>query len=200
MQIIFHVTETPEEYLRREGHRSMPAPLSCPGCLADRILHRHGSYERGLSDLGNNRNTLMRVARFLCAACQKTVSLLPSFALPYRYVRVATVMLFMSGRLDDDGVQRWMELLRRYRGGFMKWRWRELSEAVGLFLSGRRWKDGREFWSALMKRYGDLREVGLRLVWDFGEGMFFRYVVHGWARGANSGRVKKRWASFFESE
>ena len=136
MQIPFQVVDTPEEYIRNEGHRQAPVPQSCPGCLLDKALHRHGFYGRGLSDLGVV--ALLLVARFLCVACGRTVSLLPSFALPYRYVRAATVMLFMSGRVDDDGVQRWLDLLRRYRGGFMKWRWRELSEAVGLLLSGRR--------------------------------------------------------------
>lgn len=55
------------------------------------------------------------VARFLCRGCWRTVSYLPSFALSYRLVRVATVEAFLEGRHGGRDVQAYEGLLRNYR-------------------------------------------------------------------------------------
>lgn len=194
MQVITLTDHTPESYVRSQAHRRMPSPLGCPGCSYGHRLHRHGSYERGLSDLQER----FRVARFLCPRCGGTTSCLPSFALPYRYVRVVTVAAFMAGEERDEGVQRHWDLLRRYWKGFLWW-WSTLAQAVGLCFGPVIWKTARAFWDGMVVFCGGLESASHGLLWEFGVGVFFRYRVHGWARRSRSRlgirRETPRWES-----
>ena len=45
------------------------------------------------------RYGLIRVRRYLCAACRRTVSLLPHFALPYLRSSIGVIALFLVARL-----------------------------------------------------------------------------------------------------
>lgn len=109
MQQIVDVGMTPEEYVKNRGHERVAAPVGCPNpvCRNTGRLHRHMKYERGLSGLAG----MFGVMVFLCEACRQTVSCLPSFALPYRYVRVATVEAFLRGETGDPEVRRHERLL-----------------------------------------------------------------------------------------
>jgi hypothetical protein len=155
----------------------MAAPLGCPGCPYSGFLHRQGYYPRYLSDLQER----MWVAWFICPRCGKTTSCLPSFALPYRHVRVETVAAFLAGRQEDAGVQRHWDLLQRYWRGFQRW-WRQLAQGVGMRFGNQAWKDARAFWDGMMVFCGGLESASHGLLWEFGLGVFFRYRVHGWAR------------------
>ena len=56
-------------------------PAHCPQCQAKHPLKAHGFYTRTIIDTAFDG--LIRVRRYLCIACRRTVSLLPGFALPY---------------------------------------------------------------------------------------------------------------------
>jgi len=56
-------------------------PDNCPQCQAQRPLTAHGFYTRTLVE--GAFNGWIRVRRYLCRLCRRTVSLLPDFALPY---------------------------------------------------------------------------------------------------------------------
>jgi len=57
----------------------------------------HGFYRRTLVDVGFDGS--IRVRRYLCGACRRTVSLLPEFALPYLRFSITVIALFLVARL-----------------------------------------------------------------------------------------------------
>ena len=179
MQLIVDVGMTPEEYVAQRGHETIPAPQGCPNarCGNSRRLHRHMKYERGLSGL----STTFWVAVFWCGQCRTAVSCLPSFALPYRYVRVATVEAFLRGETEDPDVQRHERLLQRY--------WKDLQvhlarllQRLGCFWGKAPFFTVKEFWRVLKKKCDGLMNGSRVLVMNFGLGVFRQYAVHAWAR------------------
>jgi Domain of unknown function (DUF6431) len=65
--------------------------------LSPRPLTAHGFYTRTLIDAAFDGT--IRVRRYLCQACQRTVSLLPEFVLPYLRSSLAVMALFLITRL-----------------------------------------------------------------------------------------------------
>ena len=63
-----------EEITDPDRHR----PTHCPQCQAQHSLTAHGFYTRTLVDVGFDGS--IRVRRYLCRSCKRTVSLLPEFA------------------------------------------------------------------------------------------------------------------------
>ena len=55
-------------------------PDHCPQCETHRPLRAHGFYTRTLVDVAFDGT--IRVRRYLCCCCKRTLSLLPEFALP----------------------------------------------------------------------------------------------------------------------
>jgi hypothetical protein len=72
-------------------------PDHCPQCEAQHPLTAHGFYRRTLADVGWDGS--IRVRRYLCRSCKRTVSLLPEFALPYLRFSMAVISLFLVARL-----------------------------------------------------------------------------------------------------
>ncbi len=72
-------------------------PDHCPQCAARRPLRGHGSYRRTLVDQGFDG--LIRVRRYLCRVCKRTISLLPVFALPWWRFGVTVIARFLVARL-----------------------------------------------------------------------------------------------------
>jgi hypothetical protein len=72
-------------------------PLRCPLCHAKCPLVAHGFYRRTLVDL--DFDGLIRIRRYLCRFCCRTVSLLPEFALPYSRFSVTVISRFLLARL-----------------------------------------------------------------------------------------------------
>jgi len=72
-------------------------PVSCPQCESKQRLRCHGFYRRTVAEFG--WDGVIRVRRYLCMTCRRTVSLLPEFVLPY--LRFATVVMaaFLKARL-----------------------------------------------------------------------------------------------------
>jgi hypothetical protein len=60
-------------------------------------LTAHGFYHRTLVDAEFDGS--IRVRRYLCRSCKRTVSLLPEFALPYLRFSVSILSLFLAARL-----------------------------------------------------------------------------------------------------
>jgi hypothetical protein len=72
-------------------------PDHCPQCGAQHPLSAHGFYRRTFVEVGFDG--VIRVRRYLCRCCQRTVSLLPQFALPYLRFSVVVIALFLIARL-----------------------------------------------------------------------------------------------------
>jgi transposase-like protein len=89
----------------------------------------HGFYQRTVADLDSEG--VIRVRRYLCSACRRTVSLLPEFALPYLRFTIMVIGVFLKARLlmgqtlkaaaETAGqvgmpYQRGQQWVRRFRG------------------------------------------------------------------------------------
>jgi len=73
------------------------APATCPQCHANQPLTAHGFYTRTLIDAAFDG--VIRVRRYLCQACRRTVSLLPEFVLPYLRSSLMVIAMFLIARL-----------------------------------------------------------------------------------------------------
>lgn len=72
-------------------------PDYCPLCHARDPLRAHGFYCRTLVDVQYDGS--VRVRRYLCLLCKRTVSLLPEFVLPYLRFTIQVISLFLLSRL-----------------------------------------------------------------------------------------------------
>lgn len=78
-------------------------PSSCPQCRAEEPLTAHGFYSRTI--VGQAFDGLIRIRRYLCLACRRTVSLLPEWALPFMRFSIPVIARTVKARLM--GNQAW---------------------------------------------------------------------------------------------
>jgi hypothetical protein len=118
MQILHPFTGSVHEYLQQLVDAKLARPGQCPQCQAKHPLTAHGFYTRTLVD--SNFDGSIRVRRYLCETCKRTVSLLPEFALPYLRFSIAVIALFLAartlqGHTTQQPCQRGQHWLRRFR-------------------------------------------------------------------------------------
>jgi len=116
MQRVFDPKCRPEEY-QQQG-KSYPFPdltqELCPQCLSD-LLKRHGFYSRWLCAIGFSGE--IRIRRFLCKTCGKTVSLLPSFAHPRMSHSILFIIVVLSRfYLDEASVTQALKIFYQDTG------------------------------------------------------------------------------------
>jgi hypothetical protein len=99
MQILHPFTGSIQQYSEELSDPERYRPLRCLQCQARHPLRAHGFYCRTLVDL--EFDGTIRVRRFLCCRCHRTVSLLPEFALPYLRFSVLLICQFLFSRLLD---------------------------------------------------------------------------------------------------
>lgn len=97
MQILHPFAGSVQQYTEQLADPDHCRPTHCPQCPAKRPLTAHGFYSRTLIDAGFDGS--IRVRRYLCQACRRTVSLLPEFALPYLRSSITLIALFLLARL-----------------------------------------------------------------------------------------------------
>lgn len=97
MQILHPFHGSVQQYLDQLSDAQTPRPARCPMCEANRPLTAHGFYQRTLTDL--DHDDPIRVRRYLCLVCRRTVSLLPHFALPYLRSSITVIALWLLARL-----------------------------------------------------------------------------------------------------
>jgi len=97
MQILHRFAGSVQQYIEQltdpDGYR----PAQCPQCHTKHPLTAHGFYTRTIIDTAFDG--IIRVRRYLCQACRRTVSLLPEFALPYLRSSLTVIALFLIARL-----------------------------------------------------------------------------------------------------
>ena len=131
MQMLYAFAGSIQEYIERaasseEANRCRPA--ACPQCASKRPLMSHGFYSRTVAD--EDQEYVIRVRRYLCRGCRRTVSLLPEFVLPYLRFTILVIGAFLKARLllgqtlkaaaatahqVDMPYQRGQQWLRRFR-------------------------------------------------------------------------------------
>lgn len=89
MQILHPFAGSVQQYLDQLDDLESPRPRHCPQCPAQDPLTAHGFYVRTIIDAAFDG--AIRVRRYLCEACRRTVSLLPDFALPYLRSSLAVI-------------------------------------------------------------------------------------------------------------
>ena len=100
MQMLYAFSGSIQQYIERVGsseEASRCRPATCPQCESKRPLVCHGFYSRTVVDL--EMEYVIRVRRYLCWACRRTVSLLPEFVLPYLRFAIVVIAAFLKARL-----------------------------------------------------------------------------------------------------
>ncbi len=97
MQILHPFAGSVQQYNDQLSNPDAHRPSHCPQCQTKRPLSAHGFYTRTLIDTAFDG--VIRVRRYLCHACQRTVSLLPEFILPYLRSSLMVITLFLVARL-----------------------------------------------------------------------------------------------------
>jgi hypothetical protein len=97
MQILHPFTGSIQEYLDEISDPDRYRPDRCPQCEAKQALTGHGFYRRTLVDC--DFDGTIRVRRYLCRLCKRTVSLLPEFVLPWLRFSITVISLFLVARL-----------------------------------------------------------------------------------------------------
>ena len=97
MQILHRFAGSFQRYSAELSDPDHYRPDHCPQCAAHRPLRAHGFYSSTLVDLAFDGT--IRIRRYLCCCCKRTVSLLPEFALPYLRFGIGVIALFLVARL-----------------------------------------------------------------------------------------------------
>ncbi len=98
MQMLYRFAGSIQQYNEQHADHNH-RPCSCAMCGAKGPLRAHGFYWRTVADTGFEG--LIRVRRYLCLACRRTISLLPEFVLPYVRFTIAVIAVFLKARLLD---------------------------------------------------------------------------------------------------
>jgi hypothetical protein len=97
MQILHPFAGSVLQYTEQLADPDRYRPDHCPQCQVKHPLTAHGFYTRTLIDAAFDG--VIRVRRYLCQACRRTVSLLPEFLLPYLRSSLMVIAMFLIGRL-----------------------------------------------------------------------------------------------------
>jgi hypothetical protein len=86
-----------------------PRPKVCLGCETVDAFIGHGYYPR--KPLDQQKAHSIRIKRWLCTACRRTLSLLPSFLLRFRHYRLAVIQQVVCVRFESQAS--WRQVLQR---------------------------------------------------------------------------------------
>jgi hypothetical protein len=99
MQILYPFVGSIQQYDEQCAESNPHPPCSCAMCGTRKKLRAHGFYWRSAGDSGFDGR--IRIRRYLCLACRRTISLLPEFLLPYVRSTITVLGLFLRARLLD---------------------------------------------------------------------------------------------------
>jgi hypothetical protein len=97
MQMLHPFAGSVQQYAEQLANPDCYRPGHCPQCQSKHPLTAHGFYTRTLIDAAFDG--VIRVRRYLCQICQRTVSLLPEFVLPYLRSSLTVIALFLIAHL-----------------------------------------------------------------------------------------------------
>jgi len=176
MQIIRAVPVSAARYERESFQQNIEPPVECPHCSARDVMAALGYYSRNVTNV--ERGILrISVRRFRCLKCGKTVSVLPSFAQPYRLVVNVTISKYFGGTLATTALS-WLPRLKQYWNRFTNW----LPEIDNIIRSvverSPPQPDATGWWQVMVATFGDLEKITATLVGRFGVTLFGRYRCH----------------------
>lgn len=100
MQILHPFAGSPQQYLDQLNDFDTVRPQDCPQCEARQPLIAHGFYTRTIVDADFDGE--IRVRRYLCERCCRTVSLLPEFALPFLRSSLLVIAAWLLAHFRPD--------------------------------------------------------------------------------------------------
>ena len=109
MVIVTDFGRSVQTYIDGFDRLCFPRPTVCAHCQACNTFIRHGYYWR--HPLDSQRVYRLRISRWLCTACRRTLSLLPSFLLRFRHYLLVVIQQVVVVRCEDAAS--WQEVLRR---------------------------------------------------------------------------------------
>jgi hypothetical protein len=139
MQILHPFAGSIQQYCEAISDPDRYRPDHCPQCEAKQPLAGHGFYRRTLVDPGFDG--VIRVRRYLCRLCKRTVSLLPEFALPWLRFSLTVIALFLMARLLQGltlataAMAASQPAMPYQRGQFWIRRFRQQAPALGVALA-----------------------------------------------------------------
>lgn len=129
MQMLHPFAGPVRNYLDQLQDPDRCRPQQCPQCEAKDPLTAHGFYTRTIAD--SEFDGAIRIRRYLCEACRRTVSLLPEFALPYLRFSIARIARFVIARLQGKTLSEALPPGAPYqRGQFWLRRFRARAESL----------------------------------------------------------------------
>ena len=89
-----------QQYMEQIEDPDRGRPSSCPQCFIKEPLTAHGFYSRTIVD--EAFDGVIRIRRYLCQACLRTVSLLPEWALPFMRFSIREIAKTVKARLMEN--------------------------------------------------------------------------------------------------
>ena len=132
MQKLFRTQLKPSDYQEEKSKNYPDAPKRCPhkGCKARVAQRKHGYYSRNVITI--NFAGAIRVRRYICPVCGRTLSMLPAFCTPkFQYtIRFIVLVLFclfrgMSSRKLEQRLRKWVPTAERRLFRFYRQRIKE---------------------------------------------------------------------------
>lgn len=101
MQEIFNTSEPASIFAEKNGLLFPNAPATCrlPGCQMPVEMKKHGFYERYI--ITHEYSGYIYIRRYFCPCCGRTVSFLPSFAIPYFQYAIGYILGFLDGFFES---------------------------------------------------------------------------------------------------
>ncbi len=99
MQMLHPFPGSIQQYIEQCEESDRYRPARCPQCDSKQRLATHGFYRRSVVDV--ELECVIRVRRYLCRGCRRTVSLLPEFVLPYLRFTLRMMGMFLKARLAE---------------------------------------------------------------------------------------------------
>lgn len=119
MQLIHDFGLSPEQYATQGKGNSFPTITSCPICMAQQALKRHGFYWRNAGSKPEDWRRLP-ICRYFCLSCRHTFSLLPSFLLPYYQYSLKFILDCLWTFFSQARLLIYYQLIQFYRRRFAK--------------------------------------------------------------------------------
>jgi hypothetical protein len=98
MTIVTDFGRSVQAYVEHFAELVFPRPQVCPHCQAAGRMIGHGFYQR--KALTQQHIYLVRIKRWYCTACGRTVSLLPSFLLCFRWYVLEVIYQVVMARFE----------------------------------------------------------------------------------------------------
>jgi transposase-like protein len=102
MQMLHPHRGSIQQYMEQIEDPAHGRPSSCPQCRSKEPLRAHGFYSRTIVD--EAFDGLIRIRRYLCQACLRTVSLLPEWALPFMRFSIPVITKTVKARLMENQI------------------------------------------------------------------------------------------------